>query len=388
MTITSTTTDRVPMSATQILENVRALAAEAAALSDEVNVLGHLTPDLAQKIRTSGALRMAWPAAWGGPGMTFRQVAEIGEILAHADASVAWNTMILGATTGIWAGTWDEATARAIYPSMDMGTSGGFFPPQRADAVPGGWLVNGRWSFASGIHSADRYFVGIHLHRDGKPQFDQTGAPVLRVAMVPPETVTILDTWQVMGLQGTGSTDYLVKDAFVADAHLLDFFGDHGPSAAPLSRYPALIGLIKIGMPIGIAQRILDEAISALQARGGADRHARITLADAAAQVEAARAYARIALDRVDGMLFNGEELDRPGWATASMASVQTAAQCRAAVEMLADLVGTRSIYIRNGLERRRRDLSVASAHVSFQRRSLEAAGAALLGEDFNGQQI
>lgn len=376
------------MTAREIMDNVRALAADAEAQSDAVNELGHLTPDLADKLRDSGALRMAWPAAWGGPGMTFGQVAEIGEILARADASVAWNTMILGATTGIWAGTWDEATAREIYPSMDMGTSGGFFPPQRADAVPGGWQVNGRWSFASGIHSADRYFVGIHLHRDGKPQFDESGAPVLRVAMVPPESVTILDTWRVMGLRGTGSTDYEIEDGFVPDEHLLDFFGDHGPAAPPLSRYPALIGLIKIGMPLGIAQRVLDEAVAAQQARGGADRHARITLADAAAQIEAARAYAYAGARRVDDLLFGGQDLDRGAWATASMASVQTAAMCRSAVEVLSDLLGTRSIYERNGLERRRRDLSVASAHVSFQQRSLEAAGAQLLGEEFDGQQI
>src|SRR5579872_3629408 len=47
------------------------------------------------------------------------------------------------------------------------------------------------------------------------PRRNATGAPVLRAVWVPREQVTIVDTWSVMGMRGTGSQDFTVDDVFV-----------------------------------------------------------------------------------------------------------------------------------------------------------------------------
>ena len=47
------------------------------------------------------------------------------------------------------------------------------------------------------------------------PRRTATGAPVLRALWVPRESVTIVDTWSVMGMRGTGSQDFTVDDVFV-----------------------------------------------------------------------------------------------------------------------------------------------------------------------------
>src|ERR1700750_1550133 len=47
------------------------------------------------------------------------------------------------------------------------------------------------------------------------PRRTATGSSVLRAVWVPREQVTIVDTWSVMGMRGTGSQDFTVDDVFV-----------------------------------------------------------------------------------------------------------------------------------------------------------------------------
>ena len=69
-------------------------------------------------------------------------------------AAVAWN-LTLGATYGLWAAFLPEAVAREIYGAPDAVVAGALRPSGRAGPVDGGFVVDGRWSFASGIrHSA------------------------------------------------------------------------------------------------------------------------------------------------------------------------------------------------------------------------------------------
>ena len=47
------------------------------------------------------------------------------------------------------------------------------------------------------------------------PRRTGSGTPVLRAVWVPREEVTIVDTWSVMGMRGTGSQDFTVDNVFV-----------------------------------------------------------------------------------------------------------------------------------------------------------------------------
>ena len=76
------------------------------------------------------------------------------EEIARADAAAAWNPM-LGATYGLWAAFLPEHAAREIYGAPDAVVAGALRPSGRARPVDRGFVVGGRWSFASGIsHSA------------------------------------------------------------------------------------------------------------------------------------------------------------------------------------------------------------------------------------------
>ena len=80
--------------------------------------------------------------------------------------------------------------------------------PGTATTVDGGYLLSGSWSFASGLRHGD------HIHTLGIIQ--ETGEP--RIFVVPVDKAELaLDSWDVMGLRGTGSIDYTLTDVFVPE---------------------------------------------------------------------------------------------------------------------------------------------------------------------------
>ena len=81
------------------------------------------------------------------------------------------------------------------------------------EKVPGGYEVTGRWNFASGFDHARWLYCTCTT-----PGPD--GAPVLRAVWIPREQVTMVDTWSVMGMRGTGSQDFTEVSASVR--HFLD----------------------------------------------------------------------------------------------------------------------------------------------------------------------
>ncbi|HET7130688.1 MAG TPA: acyl-CoA dehydrogenase family protein, partial [Gammaproteobacteria bacterium] len=143
-----------PLTSEQILANARALAPEIAARAPEAVALRRLPRDLVDKLKAAGCFRVMFPKAWGGPEMPLPQQLELVELLAHADAAVAWCVKI-GSDSGLFAAWLEEGAARELYPSIDLVTAGQAPPNGRALPVDGGYRVTGRWGFGSGSTHAD-----------------------------------------------------------------------------------------------------------------------------------------------------------------------------------------------------------------------------------------
>ncbi|WP_028921691.1 acyl-CoA dehydrogenase family protein [Pseudonocardia acaciae] len=367
------------MDAPTILKNLDALGPAVEEAADEVDRLGHLPDELRESLRAAGAFRLAWPARWGGPEAAFEDQIQAVESLAYHDASVAWNVQIL-LDSGFYAGTLADDVAHELYPSMDLATAGGFYPPCRAVRAGGGWRITGSWPFGSGIHSADRVVGGVHLYDGDAVLRTEDGEPEFRVAYLPADAVEILDTWHTTGLRGTGSTRYHVRDVFVPDRHLFSFFEARGADAPPLSRHADLVGQKLAGVALGVARRVLDETRRLLRGHAG-DRMTRIQFAEAETRLRAARGYAYDVARRLSEVLFSGGDLSDELQAEATMATVHTGLTAREVTESAVELVGSSVIYRSSPLERRRRDLLTLNAHIGSRRKALEVPGGLLLGE-------
>jgi indole-3-acetate monooxygenase len=83
--------------------------------------------------------------------------------------------------------------------------------------VDGGYVVSGRWRFGSGCRECDWMVGSCHVFQGDQPRLAPDGAPELRRVVVPAAECTVVDTWDVIGLRGTGSHDWTVTDLFVPE---------------------------------------------------------------------------------------------------------------------------------------------------------------------------
>ncbi len=366
----------------EILENLKALGPLIEEEAPEIDRIRHLTPRMVAALKQAGAFRIAWPAAWGGPEMRFDDQIRAVETLSYHDASVAWNVQILS-DTGFYGAQFPEEIARELYGSMDFATAGGYYPPQRADRVEGGWhIAKGRWPFGSGIHSADCIVCGIHLHENGEVSRDADGQPEFRVAYLPKDKVKLLDTWHTLGLRGSGSTDYEIEDVVIPDKYVFKYFSGAASHLPPLARHADFIAISLQGVVLGLGRRILDDVRTELKKRSPNDRFARIQYAEAEMNYHAARAFSLSTAGMVSDKLFSGQELTADEEAMTTLCSVNAGHQVRKACGMALELLGASIIYQRSPFERRRRDLDTLMVHLGHQRRALEAAGGSILGEN------
>jgi alkylation response protein AidB-like acyl-CoA dehydrogenase len=170
--------------------------------------------------------------------------------------------MALALATGLAGAFFDRATATELFRTPRLGIAGQGTRAGSAVPVAGGYRISGAWSFASGIRHA------THLHTAA--QDAETGEA--RFFIVPVEQVTFVeDSWDVMGLRGTGSIDYTLQDRFVPREY----------SYPTLSREPVTGGsLYRIGIgnfaslnhgawALGVGRRLLDELSASVRAKAG-----------------------------------------------------------------------------------------------------------------------
>lgn len=365
--------------AAEILARAEELAPRLRERAEEIERLRRLPDDVVDMLRDTGVFRMAFARSWGGPELTSIEQTEVIEALAYGDASAAWCAMI-GSDSGLYAPFLTKSVARKIFPSLDMTTAGLLFPRGRAEIVPGGYRLTGRWQFGSGINHADWIVSGAFLYRDGQPEPGPGGkSPDSRLLLVPRDQVDIIDTWHTTGLAGSGSCDYTITDIFVPEEHSMDFATIHATS--PLAQPEAHMRNMP-GVPLGVARAALDHVRTESSSYAD-DYRLQVTLADCEADLHATRQGVYGALRRQWEVLSSGGTLDdltaqeRAALPLSRLHAFRTA---RSIVTRLYDLHQTASIYRPSPLDRWLRDTTTMCQHIVAQDRILQTAGAHLTG--------
>ncbi len=372
----------------QILANAQALGPQIEAVANQIEAQRRLPDDLVEAMRAAGIFRIAFPKAWGGPEVDLVSQSKLVEILAYHDASVAWIAMICS-DSGHYAARLDEATARELYPELDLLTSGYLFPAGTAVEVDGGYRVSGRWQFGSGCLHADRILGGCMIHDANGLKMTAAGLPEMRAIWLPNDAVTIHDTWHTTGLAGSGSNDYSANDVFVPTTHSFFPFVP-GDRPEPLYRYHGLFFVNLPAVSIGCAQRMLDDLQALARTKVSMpsmtamkdEYRVQLALAEGTAKIGAARAYQNTVLDDIWSTLLAGDSPSREQRAAISLMSVHAIRAGIEVSEIVCEAVGAASIYKANPFDRRRRDLATVSAHVIGQRKTLAAAAQLLFGDE------
>jgi alkylation response protein AidB-like acyl-CoA dehydrogenase len=216
-----------------LLEVARSFRPRILAERDRIEASRRLPEDIARELAHAGFFRIFLPKAYGGLDLTPMEALEIFEELARADASVAW--CVWNGNTHWTAAQLSSEAARTIHDNPDVITANSTRTSGQAQVVPGGFLVNGRWSLVSGCELGTWMVLLCVVHEDGKPRLTQTGAPQTRFMLLPSEECEIIDTWNVGGLRGTGSHDVVLRDVFVPSSYGSGFTDPARPSRAALS---------------------------------------------------------------------------------------------------------------------------------------------------------
>jgi alkylation response protein AidB-like acyl-CoA dehydrogenase len=297
---------------------------------------------------------------------------------------------MLAAQSGAFAGFIPQADALAIYGNGGI-VAGTARPIGRAIAMQDpadGYVVSGRWPFASGSSHAT-WFAGECIVYDGEaPRKDAQGNDVSRMCFVPAAEVQIIDTWDTIGLTGTASNDFEIKGAFVPKSRGFQVIVDPPVHPSPVFKAEPIIFTNHGSHALGVARGAIDSAIDiALNKRGWGG----VVMKDTP-RMQAAIAEAMALVDSASTNLYEVSwrcwlstlegEHDATLRAKTRLAASHAMKASLQAVDLLHYAVATTGIFNASPISRQFRDIHTASAHVMIGTMTIEAAGRVLLGDE------
>ncbi|MDZ7886441.1 MAG: hydroxylase [Mycobacterium sp.] len=337
-----------------------------------------LTAGTATTMRDAGLIKMLQPKNYGGQEATPREFAETIMGLAALDPAAGW----VGGVVGVhpWQlGFADPTVQEEIWGNDDDTWVASPYAPQGV-AVPedGGYRLNGRWQFSSGTDFCRWVILGAMLGgADGKVAQPPT---MLHVILPRSDYEIVADSWDVMGLRGTGSKDIIVRDAHVPNYRVMN--GDHvldGQAQADAGRQETLYRLPWSHVfPLGISSAVIGAAEGALalhlsyqrsraDAMGAAVREDPTLLyaiGEAAAEIDGARQELLGNADRIWDTVDSGRCVTFEQRAIGRRTQVRAVWRAVAAVDALFARSGGNAIRTTGALQRYWRDVHAGLNHV------------------------
>ncbi len=365
-----------------------------AARAEETERLRRLHPDTVEDLLDAGLWGVHRPFRYGGSEGDFGLIVDIGEQLGRACTSTAWVWVNLVSHNWML-GMWPERAQDAVWgpnPDARIG-SATIYPPGRVVRVDGGYLLSGRWPFSSGIEVSDWVMLGGMM-----PPEDGEGPAKPCIFVVACEDIEVIDTWDVVGLVGTGSHDVACEDVFVPDYMALsphDMRGAPTPGSAvnPASLYRLpLLGMfshILAGAMLGAARGAFDHYTDSMRSRVATFNRQRIgdhaavqlRIAEAAATIRATRQQLRDGPREAHAIAEAGRiptDLEKTSWRSDAAYACR---KCADVVDLLYHASGGAGNYRSNPIQRFFRDVRAGVTHIGV---SWDANGAehgrALLG--------
>ena len=315
---------------------------------------------------------MSQPARYSGYEMSWDVQCDVADVLAPACGSQAWLQHIFADHTVLLATFPAQAQEDVWGKDHNTITSASFEPAGRARRVEGGYLYSGRHGFASGIDFASWLICcGMIVENEGLdgPHF----------FLVPKSEAEIVDDWQVMALEGTGSKTFVVTDKFIPAHRFLDgglCRAGTGPGTAvnkaAVYRMPRFTGVAASGfsaLAIGMARGVLTEWLAVTgprRSRGvavGAQQSMHVLAARCAAEIDAAHALNMVTARGDMRKIEEGVTLSDADRAIGRRNVAFAAQLAIKAGTRLFNAAGGHAVYRKGAMQRQFRNLLGAAAH-------------------------
>ena len=318
--------------------------------------------------------RICQPSRFGGLELGLDSICAVSMELARGCASQAWVSNVYSEHSCVVALFPDEAQHEIWDANPEALVSSSYAPSGKAEKVPGGVRVSGRYHFSSGVHHAHWTFVGAMLPREGAPP-----CPILM--LLPARDRRIVDNWHAVGMAGTGSCDIELDNVFIPGHRVLDenlVFEGRTPGAqvnkAPVYRMPqrGIAQMALASVPVGAAEGAVEDFAQAMRTkvvrgqRMAESESLQLRLAESAAEAEAARRLILGTAREIMAKLSSGAYTDEHDMALASRNAAYAVKLAQRAVTRLFEASGGSGMFLDNPLQRTFRDVHAAAGHLGI----------------------
>ena len=177
--------------------------------SDEQRQNRQMSKEVVEALKECGFYKMLLPKKWGGTEHKPQEFFTEQMRIAEADMSTAWASGII-AVHAFQIALMSEQAQEEVYASGPNTLASSSYNPvgAKAEMCEGGFMLSGRWGWSSGSEHCTWALLGGVIPGDG-----------YRTFLVPRTQYVIEDTWNVMGLQGTGSNDVVIAEPIFVPEH-------------------------------------------------------------------------------------------------------------------------------------------------------------------------
>ncbi|HEY7608414.1 MAG TPA: acyl-CoA dehydrogenase family protein [Alphaproteobacteria bacterium] len=396
---------KAPPTAAELVDRARALAPVLRQRAVAAEQLGRLPDETVRDYEAAELCRIWIPKRYGGFELDLEAGLETCWEAAKGCASSAWCLSVWQQHSWIVAHFPEQAQAESLGADMNFHIGSVLSPRGKARKVAGGYVLSGRWPFASGCDHGWWIMLGATVVDDAGNEIPLDGTLYgrpkanARLCLLPMQDVVNLADWLTAGLAATGSHTIVVKDAFVPEHRTIsipDTVDGHAPGReiheGALFRVPYYAFLVtSLASPApGVAEGALEALVANAEKRVLApmnlvqskmvrtDRQ----IGEAAAKIHAAR------------QLFygNARRIMECGRAGPAM-GVQERADCRnnvafavqlcyEAMETIFFAAGGSALALDNPIQRAMRDMHAVKAHYFMDiETTRELAGMIRLGK-------
>ncbi|WP_432559900.1 hydroxylase [Granulicoccus sp. GXG6511] len=364
-------------SSSTVLERIESLVDFYAANGAENERLGRLTDEVADRVKWTGVARMLQPKRYGG--MEAHPVEFMEAVLATgtADAATGWVAGVVGVHPHELAQADDRLQQELWAENPDTWIASPYAPMGIATPVEGGYRFTGHWKFSSGTDHCQWVMIGGFVaNPDGSPN----RGDVRHFCLPRKDYEIVQDSWDVLGLRGTGSKDLIVNDVFVPDYRVIGQEEINAGTAAkalgldnPLYAIPRSVmfsGAVATAT-LAIAQGALASAIAFAAHRVGmsgqkaaGDPYQLSTIGHAAAEIESAVTQMKTDFSRVYDLAATGQVVGLDERLRVARNQASSTHRALAAVDDLFLHAGGGSLHLHQPLQRFWRDMHAGMNHI------------------------
>ena len=372
-----------------LTERTRALKPLIAANAQRAEQLRRPVDEVWQALRAAGIFYHFVPKRFGGLGFGVEAFIDAMLPVAEACGSTGWTATFCVEHNWMLSQFPEEGQEEIFSRFPYIVAPAALVPPGKAVEVEGGYRLDGRWKWGTGVMHADWILLAAVVEGGSAPQ-------MIMVA-IPANEVAVIDVWHVAGMAGTGSNDILVEDVFVPALRAVDIGrmcdgSAHGATlyddpvyAMPMFPFLCVAASIPaLGIARGAVERFRD-AITHRFVRGTETRQmekslSQVRLSRVTVMVETAELIIRDIARHT--MAIAGQGADHVDERIHMRAQASYAVKlCSEAIGVILEASGSSVHSLDHPLQRAMRDMAVIAGHAAFDLDLvLEADGRTILG--------